>query len=331
MRARASRIAFALVLALAAPALAHEVRPAYLVLRELEAERYDASFRVPALAELRLSLHAQLPSVCSELGPRAVHATPEAFTERWTIACSGGLVGREIRIDGLTTTLTEVLVRIERLDGSTQLVRVFPSAPSFVVAAAPRPAQIARTYTGLGVEHIWLGVDHLLFVLALLLVVRGGRRLVGTVTAFTAAHSLTLAGATLGFVYVPQQPVEAVIALSIVFVAREIARARAGVPGLTARAPWLVAFAFGLLHGFGFAGALHEIGLPEQAIPLALLFFNVGVELGQLAFVAGALALAALGRRLLSRAPVWLEPLACYGIGSAAAYWTIERIARFSG
>jgi hydrogenase/urease accessory protein HupE len=329
MRARASRIAFALVLALAAPALAHEVRPAYLVLRELEAERYDASFRVPALAELRLSLHAQLPSVCSELGPRAVHATPEAFTERWTIACSGGLVGREIRIDGLTTTLTEVLVRIERLDGSTQLVRVFPSAPSFVVAAAPRPAQIARTYTGLGVEHIWLGVDHLLFVLALLLVVRGGRRLVGTVTAFTAAHSLTLAGATLGFVYVPQQPVEAVIALSIVFLASELAHRDRGESGMTAQYPWLVAFTFGLLHGFGFAGALAEVGLPPADIPLALLTFNIGVEAGQLLFVAGVLALLWSGRRVIASAPRWLQATPAYAIGSLAAFWLIQRVAAF--
>ncbi|HEU4427719.1 MAG TPA: HupE/UreJ family protein, partial [Myxococcota bacterium] len=160
-------------------------------------------------------------------------------------------------------------------------------------------------------------------------VVRGGRRLVGTVTAFTLAHSLTLAAATLGLVHVPQQPVEAVIALSIAFVAAEILHARAGKPGLTARAPWLVAFVFGLLHGFGFAGALREIGLPEQAIPLALFFFNVGVELGQLAFVAAVLALAALARRLLAARPRWAEPLAAYGVGSAATYWVIERVAAF--
>jgi hydrogenase/urease accessory protein HupE len=316
-------------LALAVPAAAHEVRPAYLELRETAPDRYAASFRVPAIGDMRLRLRAELPTACAEREPRAIYATPGAFTERWTIACTGGLAGREVRIDGLEATLTDVLVRIERADGGTQLARLTPSAPAFVVPATPSSLQLARTYALLGVEHILLGVDHLLFVLALLIVVRGARRLVGTITAFTLAHSLTLAGATLGLVHVPQQPVEAVIALSIMFVAGEIAHARAGAPGLTARAPWLVAFAFGLLHGLGFAGALREVGLPEQAIPLALLFFNLGVELGQLAFVVAALAAVALARRVVAAQLHWAEPLAAYGIGGTAAYWAIERVAAF--
>ena len=183
------------------------------------------------------------------------------------------------------------------------------------------------TYGALGVEHILLGIDHLLFVLALLLIVSGWRKLVATITAFTVAHSITLALATLGFVNVPQAPVEAVIALSILFVAVEIVHWRQGREGLTRRRPWVVAFLFGLLHGLGFAGALTEIGLPEHAIPLALLFFNIGVEIGQLLFIAVILA-AIPGLRRLSL-PEWAWRIPVYSIGGLAAFWTIERIVGF--
>ena len=197
-----------------------------------------------------------------------------AFTERWTVKCAGGLTGGTIHIAGLTATMTDVLVRLERLDGTTQVTRLTPSAPSFVVEAAPRALEVARTYVVLGVEHILTGIDHLLFVLALLIITRGGWKLVKTVTAFTISHSITLSAATLGFVHVPQPPVEAVIALSIVFVAAEIVRMHRGVEGITARAPWIVAFTFGLMHGLGFAGGLSEAGLPAGHIPTALLFFS---------------------------------------------------------
>ncbi len=227
--------------------------------------------------------------------------------------------------------MTDVLVRLERADGTTQVTRLSPSEPSFVVEAAPSAMQVAGTYLGLGVEHILLGIDHLLFVLALLILVEGTRRLVATITAFTVAHSLTLGAATLGFVHVPQTPVEAIIALSIVFVATEIVRSRHGSPGLTQRWPWIVAFTFGLLHGFGFAGALTEIGLPAQAVPLALLFFNVGVELGQLAFIAAVALVMVAARRLALPQPAWAWRVPAYGIGALAAYWTIERVERFLG
>jgi hydrogenase/urease accessory protein HupE len=188
---------------------------------------------------------------------------------------------------------------------------------------------VVRTYFLLGVEHILSGIDHLMFVLALLLLVKGVRRVVVTVTAFTLAHSLTLAGATLGFVHMPGPPVEAAIALSIVFVASEIIHSRQGKPGLTESYPWVVAFTFGLLHGFGFAGALAEVGLPDNAIPLALLFFNLGVEAGQLLFIAGVLAVAIAWRRLRAPWPEWARWMPAYGIGSVAAFWTIERVAAF--
>jgi hypothetical protein len=185
--------------------------------------------------------------------------------------------------------MTDVLLRVERQDGAAQTHRLTPAAPSVVVTAAPGALAVAGTYLRLGIEHILLGFDHLLFVLALLILVGPNRRLIGTVTAFTVAHSLTLAAATLGAVHLPAAPVEATIALSIAFVAAEIVHARRGVLSLTERKPWIVAFAFGLLHGLGFAGALAAVGLPQRAIPLALLFFNVGVEVGQLCFIAAVL------------------------------------------
>jgi hydrogenase/urease accessory protein HupE len=198
------------------------------------------------------------------------------------------------------------------------------------VQAPAGTGEIAWAYLVLGVEHILAGVDHLLFVLALLLIVRGGVRILLTITAFTVAHSITLVAATLGWVHVPGPPVEAMIALSIVFVAAEIVRGLRGRPGLTARAPWVVAFCFGLLHGLGFAGALAEVGLPQTAIPVALLMFNVGVEIGQLIFVAATLAAGALLARLpLPRRP-WMDYAIPYAIGAVAMFWVVERVIGFA-
>ncbi len=316
---------------LGAAAFAHEVRPAYLELREADAEHFDVLWKVPARGEMRLSLHVRLPERCRELAPRSRVDAGGAVTERWRMRCTGGLVGETIAIDGLAGTLTDALVRVERVEGGTQVVRLTPTAPGFVLEQAPGAGDVARTYFVLGVEHIALGIDHLLFVLGLLLLVDGRRRLVGTVTAFTVAHSVTLAASTLGWVRLAQQPVEAVIALSIVFVAGEIAHEQRGRMGLTRRWPWLVAASFGLLHGFGFAGALREVGLPESAIPLALLFFNVGVEVGQLGFIALVLGVLAVARRARVPVPDWARWVPAYGIGTLAAYWTIERVAGFWG
>ena len=181
----------------------------------------------------------------------------------------------------------------------------------------------------LGIEHILLGIDHLLFVLGLLLIVRGFGLLLKTITAFTVAHSVTLAMATLGFVNVPQAPVEAVIALSILFLASELAKQQKGNPGMTSRYPWVVALSFGLLHGFGFAGALSEVGLPQTDIPLALLFFNVGVEVGQLMFVAIVLMIFWVIQKLKFRWPAWTKQVPAYAIGSLAAFWFIQRTVSF--
>jgi hydrogenase/urease accessory protein HupE len=325
---------FTLLATFASGAVAHEVRPAYLELHQSGAETYNTLWKVPGLGDnLRLGLYVQLPAGCTNVTEPRASMINNAYSERWTVKCAGGLTGGTIHIDGLAATATDVLVRLERLDGTTQVTRLTPAAASFVVEAAPSAMQVARTYLALGVEHILGGIDHLLFVLALLILVKGTRRLIWTVTAFTLAHSLTLAGATLGVVHVPGPPVEAAIALSIVFVAAEIVHSRQGRAGLTERFPWIVAFTFGLLHGFGFASALNEVGLPQSAIPVALLFFNVGVEIGQLLFIAAVFSVIALARQFARRIgmsqPVWAWRVPPYVIGTVAAFWIIQRVAAF--
>jgi len=318
-----------ILLGLGAGAQAHEVRPAYLELQQTGAETWETLWKVPARGDLSLAIAPLWPDNCRIEEPPRRSGSGAAMTERSTIRCEGGLSGREIAIGGLSATVIDVLARVQRSDGTTQVVRILPSAPAFVVEGTARWTTVAATYLGLGIEHILLGIDHLLFVLALLLLVRSWRRLVATITAFTVAHSITLVAATLGVVHVPIRPVEAAIALSIAFVAAEIVHGREGRAGLTARWPWLVAFVFGLLHGLGFAGALSEVGLPDSAIPTALLFFNLGVELGQLAFVAAILALLALLRRIPLLAPSWSWRVAPYAIGTVAMFWTTERIVAF--
>lgn len=311
------------------PADAHEVRPGYLELREVSPGRYDVLWKVPARGDLRLGLYVRFPENCQPITLPIRYGTQGAFTERWSIACAGGLTGRTITIDGLSATLTDVLARLERYDGTTHVAMLTPSAPSLVVEAAPSQFQVTGTYLRLGIEHILFGIDHLFFVLALLLIVSRTWLLVKTITAFTVAHSLTLGLATLGFVHVQPKPVEAVIALSILFVAAEIVHGRQGRQGLAARAPWIVAFVFGLLHGFGFAGALSEVGLPAGHIPLALLCFNAGVEIGQLLFISVVLTLRTLIRRVKITVPLWAQLVPAYIIGSAAMFWVIQRVAAF--
>jgi len=323
----------AVLLAAAAPGvLPHEVRPAYLELRQTGSETFDALWKVPGLGEdLRLGIYVRLPENCSTVGEVRGSFVNAALTERWTAKCEGGLAGATVYIEGLSSTMIDVLARVVRLDGTSQVVRLVPSAPSFIVEAAPNRMQVAATYTRLGVEHILAGIDHLLFVLGLILLVRGPWRLIKTITAFTISHTVTLSLATLGFVHVPPAPVEAVIALSIVFVACEVVRARQGAVGLAQRQPWLVAFTFGLLHGLGFAGGLSAAGLPDGHIPLALALFSLGVEIGHFSFVAVVLVAAAAIRRVRFNPPAWVHALPAYAIGGIAAFWLIDRISKFGG
>jgi hydrogenase/urease accessory protein HupE len=323
-------------LCLTSETFADEIRPGYLELKETSHNVFSVLWKVPAKGDKKLSLKAQLPVGCKNKTPLNGQFVNGAYLQRWMVDCQNGLIERSISIEGLELTNTDVLLRLEFMDGTSQSVRLTPSERSFHIPAEASSLQIIRTYTWLGVEHILLGIDHLLFVFALLLIVKDLRRLVWTVTAFTIAHSITLAGATLGYLHAPQQPVEAIIALSIVFLAVEIIHGQQGQPRLTHRAPWIVAFSFGLLHGFGFAGALSEVGLPQNAIPLALLFFNLGVEIGQLLFVATVVLLAQLISAYLSRMevtkfnyPAWGQRAVAYVIGPVAFYWVIERTAAF--
>ena len=309
--------------------LAHEVRPAYLEIKQLADGQFDALWKVPARGDMRLSLYLVVPEDWEMAGDSRAYMSGGAYIERWSFSNKDNLVGDTISVDGLRNTMTDVLVRIERMDGATQVVRLDPAKPWMVVEASPGKFEVSWTYLILGVEHILFGIDHLLFVLALLLIVKGVPKLIKTITAFTLAHSVTLVAAALGFVHVPGPPVEAIIALSIVFVAMEIIHERNGRTGLTARMPWLVALTFGLLHGFGFAGALSEVGLPQQAIPLALLFFNVGVEVGQLLFVAVILVIEFAIHRARIKWPKWVQLAPPYIIGSLAMFWVIERVLGF--
>jgi hydrogenase/urease accessory protein HupE len=323
-------LCFILLAALTRNISAHEVRPAYLQLRQTASDSYDVFWKVPALGDnMRLSLYVQLPATCSNLTPPRGFFSTGAYTEQWSVTCPVGLAGSAIRIAGLTATLTDVLVRVERLDGSAQVTRLTPSSSSFIVEAAPHRFEVARTYLVLGIEHILTGVDHLLFVSGLLLLVTGFRRLLATVSAFTLSHTVTLTLATLGFVHVPPAPVEAVIALSILFVAYEVLRKNENPNGLAQRKPWLVAFTFGLLHGLGFAGGLSAAGLPAGHIPLALAFFSAGVEVGHFSFVATAVLSIAAARKWLDVLPAWSSRIPPYAIGSMASYWLIARLAAF--
>ncbi len=308
---------------------AHELRPAYLEIVEAGPENYSVLWKVPARGEYRLSLHVRLPENCSETEPPATAIVDAASTSRWRVRCEGGLPGRTIHVDGLTGTYTDALARVLRADGTVQTARLRPDFPEMMVSAAPRPRDTARTYFLLGIEHIMLGLDHLLFVLALLLLIGEPRQLIATITAFTVAHSITLAFAALDLARVPQAPVDALVALSIVVVAAEIVRKQRGNSDLSSRYPWLIAFLFGLLHGAGFGAALNAVGLPQKDVPLALLTFNLGVEAGQLVFVL--LALAAIGSlRLLLAIPAARPKLfLAYGIGSLSAVWFIQRVSGF--
>ena len=275
-----------------------------------------------------LAIHPSLPPGSRMKGLARIEHVQGAEIRSYSMTLGPqGLEGWVVAVHGLEATMIDALVRIQLADGRVVSRLLRPAEPSFVYTSdTAGPA--ASGYLILGIEHILLGVDHLLFVLALLLIVRRVSLLVKTITAFTAAHSITLALSVLGIVRVPVLPVEVAIAISIIFVAAEILRLRRGESALTARAPWVVAFVFGQLHGFGFAGALSEVGLPANDIPLALLYFNIGVEIGQLSFIAVALLVISLIRRVRLPLPTWADLIPPYAIGSLAMFWAIERFSR---
>ncbi len=319
-----------LLASLAANAYAHRLEPAYLEINEQTAGKFSILWKRPFIGSRPMNIYPQLPAGCSNITEPVVQTLVTGAVERWLVDCgSSGMINETIVIDGLPLTQTDTLLRIQLIDGSMHTTVLRPDSPSFLVPEKVSKSKVAGSYLLLGIEHILGGFDHLLFVLGLLLIVRSTKLLIKTITSFTLAHSVTLAMATLGFVHVPQAPVEAVIALSIIFLASELSKQHRGETGLTTRAPWLVALTFGLLHGFGFAGALTEVGLPQSDVPLALLFFNVGVEVGQLMFVAGVLCVTWVIKKMKFRWPAWVEQAPAYAIGSMAAFWFIQRTVSF--
>jgi hydrogenase/urease accessory protein HupE len=323
---------FFATLALLSGASAHESRPAYMEVTEIAPHRYQIVWRTPLLSGMRLPVALRFPEKTRNVAEPTLRELPDSLIERRLIELDSGLTGARIEIVGLQATITDALVRVQLLDGSYSTTLVRPSKPWIEIKTSRSALEVASAYLMHGIEHILFGYDHLLFVLALILIVRRGRVLLITVTAFTIAHSITLSLATLGVVHVPGPPVEATIALSILLLACEIIRSDRGQPSLTAQWPWLVAFSFGLLHGFGFASALTEIGLPPGDVPLALFAFNVGVEAGQLMFIAAVLGALRLARWI--KFPVVVERHArlatTYSIGIMAAYWFVERLAGFA-
>ena len=309
-------------------AQAHESRPAYLEIKESAPGQYAVLWRTPVLSGMRLPLVLTMPEGVTNLKPPAVQELTDSLVERrWIDGGPNGLAGKRIEITGLQFTITDALVRVELLDGRTMQTIVRPSQPWVEIAASQSRWEVMVAYIVEGILHILSGADHLLFVLGLLLIVGSAWTLLQTVTAFTVAHSITLSIATLGYADAPALPVETAIALSILFLGPEIIRSRRGETSFTIRNPWVVAFAFGLLHGFGFASALTTAGLPRQDVPLALLSFNIGVELGQLGFVALVLAMQRLLRLIKVRWPRWVQLVPGYAVGTLGAFWTFQRVA----
>jgi hydrogenase/urease accessory protein HupE len=308
-------------------AQAHDSRPAYLELNETAPGRYEVLWRTPLNAGMRL------PVVLKFLGDTRNITAPSLkefagllLERRWIDAGKNGLAGKRIEFVGLQATITDVLVRVQALDGTHTTSLVHPSQPWVEIAPSQGIAGIAATYLLHGFEHIVFGTDHLLFVLGLMLMVHDLWTLLKTITAFTVAHSITLAAASLGYAHVPAPPLEAGIALSIMFVGVEVLRSWRGETSLTLRQPWLIAFAFGLVHGLGFASGLISLGLPQGDIPVALLMFTIGVEAGQLSFVALMLLLVRYFDLLRIHWPRPARTVPAYVVGSVGAFWTIDRI-----
>ena len=308
-------------------ASAHEARPAYLEIKETTPGQFSVLWRTPVLAGMRLPVVLRLPDDVKNLRDPNVQELADSFVERrWIDAGPNGLAGKRIEFPGLQLSITDVLVRVELLDGRSWSTIIHPSQPYIEIAAPQSRLEVMAGYIVHGIRHISLGADHLLFLLGLLLIVKDRWMLIKTVSAFTVAHSITLALATLGYANAPVVPLNAAIALSILFLGPEIVRVWRGETSFTICHPWVVAFAFGLLHGFGFASALTSAGLPRAELPIALLSFNVGVEIGQLGFVLLILLLERAFRIMEIRWPRWVQAVPGYTVGSLGAFWTVQRI-----
>lgn len=313
------------LLCLPVAAEADELRPGYIEFSQSGAQHWRLVWKAPMRSGVTPATQPVLPAGCAFVGEPVRAMAALAVVTTFDVRCAYDVAGKSIGLSSFSASQTDVLVRVAPLGRPVQAMRLTADTPMVMIEAKPDRLQVAKTYFITGIDHIMFGYDHLLFVVALVLLLSGLWTVAKAVTAFTVAHSLTLIGTTLGFLGLPQRPVESVIALSILFLAVEIVKKNPDQPRLAERIPWVVAFGFGLLHGFGFAGALNEIGLPESDVPTALLTFNLGVEAGQLAIVlATAGALALLRRFAAAAAPVAIRA-ATYGIGIISAYWFIER------
>jgi hydrogenase/urease accessory protein HupE len=308
----------------------HELQPSLLEIRQLSNDQFDISWKAPTYFKKNHPAKLQLPATWKTIGEATVRNLSDSKLHRRIVQVpQGDITGSTIRFINLESTITDVFVRVYWLDKTTTSSIARPNQPWVEIEGPKTSWQIFKDYLVLGVDHILSGFDHLTFVLALLLIVVGWRKLLVTVTSFTLAHSITLVAVTLGFLWVPGPPVEAVIALSILFLAGELIKVNRGGDSLTAKYPWVIAFVFGLLHGFGFAGALNDIGLPENEVLLSLLSFNIGVELGQLLFVAGVLIVISILKKVSIFWPTWSYQLPAYAIGSVSAFWLIQRVSLF--
>ncbi len=331
VRERNTSALLALILLLGASfpyrADAHPLAPALLQIRELPEGKAEVSWKTSVLQVRGSHVVPELPPECTPVGTSKVAEEGDSVTETFTVECAGGgLVGKTVGVVGLGDGRNDALLRIALADGRViqEVLRV--GASTFVIPETGRPSSVFTGYIRLGFDHILTGLDHLLFVFGLLLLATSTRLLIETITAFTVGHSITLSLAALGIAKVPSGPVEVLIAFSIFILAVELARGPRTSPTMLRRFPWVMAFLFGLLHGLGFAGALREIGLPPNEVPLSLFSFNVGIEAGQLAFVFVILALGFALRRVLERLPTWSERVPVYGIGCLSAYWVLERL-----
>lgn len=311
-----------LTLLVSAEVGAHRFAPSLLRMFEVGDSEYQVIWKTPAQRVSEIPLEPRFPENCSGAPIESSREGTGVITS-FRLSCPGGLVGREIAVGGLPENSASVLLSIETRDGFYYQSLLNSQQVSFLVPAEPTAFEVMKEYSWLGAEHIWGGIDHLLFVFGLLLLVGWNRNLVWTITAFTVGHSITLSLVTLGFFEYPVALVEFLIALSIFMLALELARKEGA--GLFRRYPWWLAGGFGLLHGMGFAGALAEVGLPQAELPLALLFFNIGIELGQLAFIGVIMALWELLRRLPRANAAILRPVPVYALGSLSAMWCIER------
>lgn len=323
------RLIIIVLLYLATPAgSAHEVRPAYLEITEYASGSVHIRWRQPIIGDYTIAISPVLSSGWLDSDPQQVYTTDTSLIKSWTVPAPGqALAGQTIWIRGLDRTITDTLVKIEFANGRelSQLLRA--ARPRMLIPAGKHTALALPQYLQLGIRHIWSGADHLLYILGLILLIGSLRSLVTTISAFTLAHSITLACSALGLVHLQSTPVEAVIALSIVYVAVEVIRLRRGQDSLAGRAPWLIALVFGLLHGFGFAGALRQIGLPENSMLRALFLFNVGIEIGQLLFLVLVVGILLLLKNRLPRLQAQLMHIAPYCIGCMASFWLVQRLA----